>query len=438
MNSLLTEPQDLFAQWLWAMVYEFLKVCHLPESAAAQSVVYVVFVIIVALIIGVGLRRVAIVFLRNLKIFNRTRLGSRLVRLKTIDDCTLFIAPSVFLGLGSYAFSTGGPILVGIQKCVVIYLFATLAIGACALLKLEWSIFNEKYNTKNHPLDGVYNMCCGIIWIIAVILSASVIINRSPLSLLAGLGAVSAALLLVFRDSILGLVATLQLSSNDMVRKGDWIIVDGTNINGTVMAVTLTSVKVQNWDNTTSMISPYKLVSGCFQNYRSMYEVGARRIKSSIYVDPCSVTATTKELFASIAEKYPEMRPQIEKARAPGGMALTQDPLQSGMKTNLGLFRAYLFTYLEAHPQLAKDQTILVNLRDEEEFGIPIQIYCFSKTTSWVPYEKIHDEVIEHAFVSASDFGLSLCNYSNYNNQISFAADADKTAASDLTQTSLG
>lgn len=432
MNSLIAEPQDLVAQWIWELVYEFLKVCHIQESPATQSVVYVLFVIIVALIIGVGLRRVAIAFLKNLKIFNRTKLGARLVKLKTIDSCTLFIAPSVFLGLGSYAFSTGGPILIGIQKCVVIYLFATLAIAACALLKLEWSIFNERYNTKNHPLDGVYNMLCGVIWIIAVILSTSVIINRSPLSLLAGLGAISAALLLVFRDSILGLVATLQLSSNDMVRKGDWIIVDGTKINGNVMEVTLTSVKVRNWDNTTSMISPYKLVSGCFQNYRSMYEVGARRIKSAIYVDPCTVKTTTKELFDAIAAKYPVMKEQIAKAMAPDGLSLTNDPQQSGMQTNLGFFRAYLFTYLEAHPQLAQDQTILVNLLDENEFGIPIQIYCFSKTTSWIPYEKIHDEVLEHAYVAASDFGLSLCNYSNYANEITFGDESVKKAIADM------
>ena len=421
MISLISEPKYVLAQWLWSMVYEFLAYFNLQESVATQAIIYVLFVVVFSLIVGVGLRHVVIAFVKNLKIFNRTKLGARIVKLGTIESCTLFIAPSVFLALGSYAFSSGGVFLVFVQKCVLIYLIATIAIAVCAFLKLEWDIFNEKYNTKNHPLDGVYNMCRGLVWIIAVILAASVVIDKSPFSLLAGLGAISAALLLVFRDSILGLVATLQLSSNDMVRKGDWIAVDGTSINGTVEAVTLTSVKVINWDNTTSLISPYKLVSGSFQNYRSMFEVGARLIKYSIYIDPCSIKKSSQELFASIVAKYPEMKQSIEKAQAPDGMALDGEPLQSGMQTNLGLFRAYLFAYLRAHPKIAQNQFLLVNLRDETEFGIPLQIYCYSTNTSWVPFEQIHDEVVEHAFVTAQDFELSLCNFSNYSNEISFS-----------------
>lgn len=261
-------------------------------------------------------------------------------------------------------------------------------------------------------------MCRGAVWMITAILCSSVLLDKSPISLLAGLGAISAVFLLIFKDTFLGLVATLQLSSNDMIRKGDWIVVDGTSANGVVFDVTLSAVKVKNWDNTTSILSPYKLVSGSFQNYRSMFESGARQIKSAIYVDPMSVKATSAELFKKIADKYPVVAPMIAKALAPNGLDLTNDPLQSGMSTNLGLFRAYLFAYLRANPRIAQDQDLLINLRDETEFGIPIQIYCFSTITKWIPYEQIHDEVLEHAFQAAADFDLSLCNYSNYNNTV--------------------
>ncbi len=418
MFSLISEPKYLVAQWLWEFVYFILKPFGLQSSINTQAILYVVCVILLALAIGYALRRIILLTTVKLKIFDKTALGERIKKLHTLESCTLFIAPSVFLCLGSFAFDDGDTFLLILQKVVTVYLIITLAIAVCAILKLEWNIVDAKYNTKNLPLDGVYNMGCGIVWIIAVILSASTLMDKSPVSLLAGLGAVSAALLLIFRDSILGLVATLQLSSNDMVRKGDWIVVDGTSINGSVLQVTLTAVKVLNWDNTTSLISPYKLVSGSFQNYRSMFEIGARQIQSSIYIDPCTVKSTTKELFDKIAKQFPIMAKAISAATSENGLALTQDPLQSGMATNLGLFRAYLFAYLKQHPKIAQDQYLLVDLQNETEFGIPLQIYCYSNNTSWVPYEQIHDEVLEHVFAMAPEFDLGLCNFSNYSNAV--------------------
>lgn len=413
-------PSHAVAQWVLNVIRRVLESLGLGKDINAQEVVYVIVIVGVALLIGYAVRRFVLFITQRLPIFTQHKWGQLMAQLHTLESCSHFIAPLVFLGLVPFAFIAGDKTLDYIERIALIYLIITFAIGINAVLKLEWVLFNDVRNTKNLPLKGVLNVCRGIVWIIVFILVTSVILDKSPMSLLAGLGALSAALLLVFRDSILGLVATIQLSSNDMIRVGDWIEVPGTPANGTVQDVTLSAVKVRNWDNTTAMLSPYKLVSGSFQNYRSMQESGARRIMSSIYVDPTSVVSTSADLFERIARAFPIMQKAIDAAMADGGLALTQPPLQSGMATNLGLFRAYAFAYLRSHPRIAQDQWLLVRLNDEEEFGIPVNIYCFSNTSAWVEYEQIHDEVLEHLFLAAPQFDLSLCNYGSTDNDIHF------------------
>ena len=406
------------AQGLLDIVDWFLKIIGLYGKSYAQEILYVTLVMAITLSLSYGLRKIVLFITQRLPVFRKKSWGEHIRKLGTLEDCSKFIAPVVFLALVPFAFTEEDETLSIILKFATVYLIITLAIAVCAILKLEWIIFDEIKNTKNLPLEGILNMCRGIVWIIAVILMASVLINESPFSLLAGLGALSAVLLLIFKDSILGLVATIQLSSNDMIRKGDWIVVDGTSVNGNVLDVTLSSVKVKNWDNTTAILSPYKLISGSFVNWRGMFESGARRIESCIYIDPCSVAQTTPELFDTISKKYPIMQKQIEDARAAGGLELTKPPLQSGMATNLGFYRAYMFTYLRAHPRIAQNEWLLVNLQPEVEFGIPLRIYCYSNVTSWVEYEQINDEVLEHFFSVTKDFELKLCNYNTYTNKL--------------------
>lgn len=406
------------ALWLLDIMGWLLKIIGLGGNTHLQDILYVVLVMAIAIGISYGMRKLVLFITQRLRIFNDNKWGKHIKRLGTLESCTKFIAPTVFLGLVSFAFTPEDRTLYIVQRLAIIYLIITLAIAFCALLKLEWVIFNEMKNTKHLPLKGILNMGIGIVWIIAAILITSVVINESPISLLAGLGALSAVLLLVFKDSILGLVATIQLSSNDLIRKGDWIVVDGTSVNGNVLDVTLSSVKVKNWDNTIAILSPYKLVSGSFVNWRGMFDTGARRIESCIYVDPRSVAPSTSELFAAITKKYPVMREQIAAASATGGLDLASPPLQSGMATNLGLYRAYMFTYLRAHPRVAQNEWLLVNLQPEVEFGIPVRVYCYSNVTAWVEYVQINDEILEHFFAAAKDFGLDLCNYNNYTNTV--------------------
>lgn len=415
------------AQALLDIVGWLLKGIGLYGKAYAQEALYVILVMVLALGISHGLRKLVLFITRRLPIFRKNRWGEHIRELRTLEQSSQFIAPAVFLALVSFVFTSDDTTLYIILKCATIYLIITLAIAVCAVFKLEWVIFNELKNTKNLPLEGILNMCRGVVWIIAVILIASVLIDESPVSLLAGLGALSAVLLLIFKDSILGLVATIQLSSNDMIRKGDWIVVDGTSVNGNVLDVTLSSVKVKNWDNTTAILSPYKLISGSFVNWRGMFDSGARRIESYIYIDPCSVTQTTPAIFSSISKKYPLMQKQIADAIAEGGLDLTKAPLQSGMATNLGLYRAYMFAYLRAHPRIAQNEWLLVNLQPEVEFGIPVRIYCYSNVTSWVEYVQISDEVVEHFISVTKDFGLEKSNYNIYTNKVVMARSGSST-----------
>lgn len=419
-------PSHLLAQWLLGLVKKVISPLGLEHNAHAQEIIYVIFIVVIALALGYGLRKLVLLITTRMPVFKLHRWGQHIAQLHTLESCTHFIAPLVFLCMVPFAFDDNDKSLKFLDNIALIYLIISITVAICAILKLEWVVFNDVKNTKNLPLKGVLNVCRGIVWIIAVVLVASVLIGESPMSLLAGLGALSAAILLIFHDTILGLVATLQLSSNDMIRVGDWIEVPGTPANGTVTDVTLSAVKILNWDNTTAMLSPYKLVSGSFQNYRSMQESGARRILSVIYIDPLSVKESDAELFKTVAEKFPIMQKAIALASAQGGMDLTREPLQSGMKTNLGLFRAYAFAYLQSHPRIAQDQYLLVNLLDEVEFGIPVQFFCFTNTSKWIPFEQIHDEVLEHFYSAIPVFGLSLCNYASFQNKVTISSDSQE------------
>lgn len=438
MLTLTLIPSHQIALWLLDLIKRCLTPLGLKDSNLIQEIIYVILIFTIAVLAGTVLRRVILFLTRKMSVFHNHQWGRTMLQMHTLQSCSHVISPIVVLAFIPFAFDFGADsrLLTWIYRLCLVYLLVTIAVAINAVLRFWWMTFVNSRNTKNIPLKGILNVCRGIVWIIIAIVAASILLDKSPTALLAGLGAFSAALLLIFRDSILGFVAGLQLSNNDMVRVGDWIVVPGTEANGTVMDVTLTAVKVRNWDNTIAMLPPHTLVSGSFVNYRGMFELGARRFVRPVYVDPCSVKATTVDFLRELGRKYPLLQPQIDAALSGDkGEALDTPPLQSGMATNLGAYRAYAFAYLKAHPRVAQNQTILVRLMEEVEFGIPVQIYCFTDTTQWIPYEQIHNQIMEHFFMAAPDFGLSLCNYSNYVNDVTIhplqaaEAQADPDAA---------
>ncbi len=232
----------------------------------------------------------------------------------------------------------------------------------------------------------------------AAIIIVAVILDKSPARLLAGLGAFAAVLMLIFKDSILGVVAGVQLSENDSLHVGDWIKVHGTEANGTVAEVSLTAVKVQNWDKTTTTIPPYSLISSGFTNYRTMQKSDTRRICRSYMIDADSVLpATDEHITKKLAQK------------AAGKVADVDNPeglVDGTIDTNLGLFRAYMKMWLDANPHISHDSDCFVSTLAQTPSGIPFQVYCFTATSRWFPYEAIQDTVFEHLAAMLRFFSL--------------------------------
>ncbi len=238
-----------------------------------------------------------------------------------------------------------------------------------------------------------------------------VIVDKSPARLLAGLGAFAAVLMLVFKDSILGLVAGVQLSENDSLHVGDWISVKGTEANGTVMEVSLTAVKVQNWDKTTTTVPPYNLISSGFTNYRTMQQSMTRRICRSYMIDADSILPATPAMLENI-KKVPFMEEYINKKleqKAAGKVADVNNPdglVDGTIATNLGLFRAYMKMWLDANPHVAHDSDCFVTTLAQTSAGIPFQIYCFTATSKWFPYEAIQATIFEQVAAMLRFFQL--------------------------------
>ena len=217
--------------------------------------------------------------------------------------------------------------------------------------------------------------------------------------------------MLVFKDSILGVVAGVQLSENDSLHVGDWIRVNGTDANGTVTEVTLTQVKIENFDKTIVCLPPYQLISGSFTNYRPMQESNTRRIMRSYQIDADSIVPTTPEWLESM-KKIPFMDHYITRKQAQAAAGKVQNVENSeglvdgSIETNLGLFRAYLKMWLDANDMIDKNSTCFVTTLAQTVYGIPLQVYCFTSTSSWLPYEGIQASVFEHIAVMLAKFGL--------------------------------
>ena len=270
----------------------------------------------------------------------------------------------------------------------------------CAVLVVGWVLsavagyvfehYDAKKNTRNLPLRGVLNLCHGIIWIVIFIICVSILIGRSPAYILTGLGAFAAALMLIFKDSILGFVAGVQMSQNDMLHVGDWITVPSTLADGIVEDVSLTSVKVRNFDNTYITIPPYTLVSASFQNHRGMAESGARRFMRTFLIDLPSIRRCDSELIKRITATFSGFEPD------------------HNIESNLGLFRAYLKWYLDGNPLINHEMLLMVRLLEPTEDGIPMQVYAFAATTDWSSYEAIQSEIVEHITIAAPQFAIAI------------------------------
>ena len=311
------------------------------------------------------------------------------------------------------AFMRGKELLVISQKACAIYIIFSLLLAINGILLMIMDIYDGKETMKNRPMKGFIQVLQVLLFFIGGIVIISILVNKSPASLFAGLGASAAILMLVFKDSIMGFVSGVQLSANDMLKVGDWIAMPKYGADGTVIEVTLNTVKVRNWDNTITTIPPYLLVSDSFQNWRGMRESGGRRVKRSINIDMTSVRFCTPEMLAKyrkiqLLKDYVEQTEEvIEKYNAENG--IDNSILVNGRRqTNLGVFRAYLTAYLKSLPDVNQELTCMVRQLQPTDRGIPIELYFFCALKDWVPYEGVQADVFDHVLAIIPEFDLQV------------------------------
>ena len=307
-----------------------------------------------------------------------------------LRDITHLVPPILIAVLIPMAFSEGHGVLEFLLKVNTIYLVAVVAKLICTFLSSLYELSSQQNNLKSHPLKGIYQMLKIVVVCVALIIVVSVLIDKNPGYILTALGASAAVLMLVFKDMILGLVAGVQLSANDMLRPGDWISMPKYGADGDVIEVTLTTVKVQNWDKTITTIPPYALVSDSFQNWRGMKESGGRRVKRSIYIDMRSITFCNEEQMADFEAKG----------------WLNGVEREDKFVVNLHIFRNYLESYLRSHHRVNQQMIIMVRQLQPTAQGLPLELYFFSDGTDWIPYEHLQSEVFEHVFAVLPTFGL--------------------------------
>ena len=277
------------------------------------------------------------------------------------------------------------------SKICIIYITIIFVRLCCGILTSLYLLTNYSKKTKNHTLQGVFQMLKILTICIGIIIVTSIVIDKDPTKLLAGLGASAAVLMLVFKDSIMGLVAGVQLTANDMLRPGDWIIVDKYGADGEVMEVTLTTVKVRNWDKTIVTLPPYALVSESFQNWRGMFDSGGRRIKRSIFIDMNTIALCSKEDVERLADK---------------GL-LTLDRSTTGI-VNLTAFREWLENWLKNSEKVNHGMMTMVRHLQPTANGLPLELYFFFNGTAWVDYEHVQAEIFEYILATLPEFGLKV------------------------------
>ena len=307
-----------------------------------------------------------------------------------LNDLSRLVPPVIIILLLPMAFSDGHAMLEFLLRVNNIYMIVVVSKLLCSLLNSLYDLTNRNDKLKNHPLKGIYQMLKIVVVCVALIIIVSILINRNPGYILTALGASAAVLMLVFKDMIMGLVAGVQLSANDMLRPGDWISMPKYGADGDVMEVTLTTVKVQNWDKTITTIPPYALISDSFQNWRGMKDSGGRRIKRSVYIDMRSITFCTDQQYKEF-----EKRGWLEGLER-----------EDKFIVNLHVFRNYLEDYLRHHPRVSKRLTVMVRQLQPTAQGLPLELYFFSDGTDWIPYEHLQAEIFEHVFAMLPTFAL--------------------------------
>lgn len=413
-------------------VTDWLAKLSIEPTALTQLVVALSLIVLVALVTHFILHH----FVRRLMerlAGSAQHIWNRALFEKQLFKRLSFIIQALIVQLQAQQWLEPGSVsllIIGSLTQLWILIFSVLVLFVILDVLLELSQYSRA--TRELPLRGIFQGIKLSTVVLAAVIAISILIGKSPLILFSGLGAMTAVLLLVFKDPLMGLVAGIQLSANKMLSVGDWLEMSRYGADGAVVDINLTTVKVQNWDNTITTIPTYALISDSFKNWRGMQESGGRRIMRGVRIDVSSVRFLTPQDVdvlrkSNLLNSYIEQRlAEVERYNTEHDLDLSS-PLNGRRLTNIGTFRAYLAAYLKTHPRIHQQMIMMVRQLEATSEGVPIQVYAFTNTTAWVEYEGIQADLFDHVLAVMPVFGLRLYQSPTGNDirQIKLSIDKD-------------
>ncbi len=372
-----------------------------------------IVIFIIAWTVDIITRKVVLNILKRLAKRTKTLWDDILLEKKVFNRLAHVVPAVIIYSLIGLVLSDFPPMLNFIKVTAMIYIIVMVLLSADSFLNSVHQIYNTLSIAKDRSISGYIQVVKIIVYFVAIILIFSIVTGKTPKYFLTGLGTMAAVLLLVFRDTILGFVASIQLSANDMLRIGDWITMPSHKADGDVLEITLNTVKVQNFDKTVVTIPTYALVSNAFTNWRGMEESEGRRIKRHINIDMRSVKFCSPEMIEKFQKiqylkSYIEAKEsELKEFNQKQGIDNTIN-VNGRRMTNIGTFRKYLEEYLHNHPKIHQKMTFLVRQLQPSEMGIPIEIYVFSNDQAWANYEAIQADIFDHILAVIPEFELSV------------------------------
>lgn len=371
----------------------------------------IVLIALVAIVANFTAKRIILRAIKTVIARTDTQWDDALIHNHVFDRLSHLAPAMVLYAAASIPFPGNADAQSAVRHIAIAYMFVMTAVAVDGLLNAVGDIYNTFQVARSRPIKSYVQVVKIIVYMVTTILVIATLTNRSPWGLLSGLGAMTAILMLVFKDSILGLVASIQVTANDMVRPGDWIEMPKFGVDGDVLEVSLNTVKIRNFDKTISTVPTYTLTTETFRNWRGMTESGGRRIKRAIHLDIQSVKFCDDAMLDRL-EKVQLIADELHARRAD----VTRDNQERGVDTsleingrrltNLGTFRMYVQAYLRAHPKIHGDMTLLVRQLQPTDKGLPLEIYVFSNDQNWARYESIQADIFDHLLACLPTFEL--------------------------------
>lgn len=397
------------------VVSEWLISIGLPTEYAVfvELAIDTVFLVLIAILVDIIAKRVVLRFIENIVQRSSSTLDDIFFE-KRVFDALAHLAPALVIELGAPLVYEAYPEFVnGLSKFIQLYVIVIVVWVAGSFLDALLELSERNPYLKDKPMLSYVQLGKLISYVLAGVMMFSILFSKSPVVVLSAFGAAGAVLIFVFKDTILGLVASIQISVNDTLRVGDWVSMEKYNADGDVIRITLNTIVVQNWDKTISTIPAYAFVSDSFKNWRGMTEAGGRRIKRSIHISVSSVKFCDQEMLErfsrfQILESYIASRSEEIAQYNEDLKADKTYPLNGRHLTNIGLFREYVSTYLKRNNNIRQDMTCMVRQLAPSEIGVPLEVYCFTKTIEWIPYENIQSDIFDHLLATAKLFDLEV------------------------------